>query len=54
MVARGRIVIEDYTVDMSDDEQDQLADLLVGLKLNLLEAGFGPQLTIVDGSKKVS
>jgi MarR family transcriptional regulator for hemolysin len=54
MMAQGRVMMEGVLVDMSKDEHHQLADLLMGLKFNMLKAGYGPQLTIVDGSKKVA
>ena len=47
MVVVGRNLMGEVTQGMSRDEHDQLVDLLVGLKANLLEAGLGPKLVFV-------
>ena len=49
MMGNARVVMDSVTFDMSEDEQDQLANLLVGLKGNLINAGYGPQLNMVNG-----
>jgi len=47
MVTFGRDLMDQVTQGMSPDEHDQLVDLLVGLKANLLDTGLGPKLAVV-------
>jgi MarR family transcriptional regulator for hemolysin len=48
MITGGDELMEDITAGITGDHMDQLADMLMGLKANLIASGYGPRLSGAD------